>query len=43
MKELINMIDIVLIWVAVANVFINDNQSYDFYFRRCFNIISVAY
>ncbi|CAK89639.1 unnamed protein product (macronuclear) [Paramecium tetraurelia] len=42
-KDISNIVDIIAIWWAIANLFIKNKDDYNFYFKRISNAISVAY
>ncbi|CAD8095701.1 unnamed protein product [Paramecium sonneborni] len=42
-KDISNIVDIIGIWWAIANLFIKNKDDYNFYFKRISNAISVAY
>jgi ferredoxin-like protein FixX len=41
-SDVSNLLDIALIWICIANLFTRNDESVDFYFRRCFNGVAVA-
>lgn len=42
-KDYSNIIDIIMIWPAVANLYVRNDSDVNFYFRRIFNAIAVAF
>lgn len=42
-KDISNIIDFICIWWAIANLFIRNENDYNFYFKRISNTLSVAY
>lgn len=42
-KDISNIVDIIGIWWAIANIFLRNDESRNFYFRRIFNAFSVGY
>jgi hypothetical protein len=42
-KDIINKLDIILIWLAIANLFVRNDVDIDIQFRKSLNAVSVAY